>query len=336
MITIEFYAPGVIKLLGEHAVVYGKLSIALGINQYAKASIKESDKFEISLPDITSKKFLFSANELNALYDSYASRESLADFCAAYSSLQEFLPYAIIAASALRKYGIDIKKSIVVTSSIPFKKGFASSAACSTSFAAALLHSITLSDREFIEIAREGEKIIHKNDNAGKIDISTSYMGGIVCYSDAEGIRKVNAKLVANIIAIDTGPKKSTAETVGLVARKYKENPIYTSSILDKIDACSRKGLESLIKGDMVELGKLMLEDHNLLVELGVSSEGIDKAVKIAMENGAYGAKLSGGGGGGMAIVLSSSDDVCRALKDAGFEFYKLGIDYGGAKAYLS
>ncbi len=331
---MDFYAPGVVKLLGEHAVVYGKLSIALGINMHAKASTKESDKLDILLPDITNKRFSFSVNELNVLYDSYLSKKSIADFCNANQSLQESLPYALIAAHALREYGVDIKKAVTITSSIPFKKGFASSAACATSFAIALLHSVNLSDEDFIELTRDGERVAHINENAGMIDVSTSYLGGIVCYSEIEGIKKIDAKFSANLIAIYTGPKKSTAELVGFVAKRYRENKEYVSSLLDKIDSCSREGLKSLVAGDMKSLGKAMLADHLLLRELGVSSEGLDQAVDVAIKNGAYGAKLSGGGGGGMAIAISQDSIISNALKKAGFELYELGIDYKGAKAY--
>ncbi|MEM0074504.1 MAG: hypothetical protein QXX70_01250, partial [Candidatus Micrarchaeaceae archaeon] len=66
---IEASAPGVIKLLGEHAVVYGKLSLAMAINIYATAHAEDSSGFLIELADIGEKK-KFSIDELNKLYRS--------------------------------------------------------------------------------------------------------------------------------------------------------------------------------------------------------------------------------------------------------------------------
>ena len=48
-----------------------------------------------------------------------------------------------------------------------------------------------------------------------------------------------------------------------------------------------RNGLLALGNKNLRQLGKLMQEDQSLLKRLGVSSEGLDRCVEIAMANGA-------------------------------------------------
>jgi len=82
------------------------------------------------------------------------------------------------------------------------------------------------------------------------------------------------------------------------------------------------------------EFGELMYRNHELLKKLGVSSEGLDKAVEKARTYGMLGgAKLSGGGGGGIAIVLADEGkESLDFFKEMGFEVRKVSIDYNGAK----
>ena len=69
---------------------------------------------------------------------------------------------------------------------------------------------------------------------------------------------------------------------------------------------------EVLCKGNMVNSGALLTENHQLLREIGVSTPILDQMVKAAIEAGASGAKLSGGGGGGNIIAVVSPGSVDR------------------------
>ncbi|EQD58137.1 mevalonate kinase, partial [mine drainage metagenome] len=122
---------------------------------------------------------------------------------------RDLLPYIIIAGRLMHDHHAKLSgKRIEIDSEIPVSKGFASSAACSTAFTAALSKSagVALQDVEFIDIARDGERIVHKNYNAGKIDVNTSFYGGCVLYSDSTGATKVELHNGLQLLAIDTGP----------------------------------------------------------------------------------------------------------------------------------
>jgi mevalonate kinase len=331
-------APAVVKLYGEHAVVYGKLSVAAAVSMFATASASSSTdrKLHIELEDI-GKSYEISSEDLMKLYNSYNKRQEIASYidAALQTVPNEVLPYATIASMIAGTHGGISGMKLKIHSEIPMQRGFASSAACSTAFALAMLkHSnIMLSDNEAIEIAREGEKVSHISEGAGRIDISTSYYGGYVSYSSGS-FKSEGIEGESEIIIIDTGPKKSTAETVGNVRRFYESNRAKAEEYFNEIDSIARSGLEALKNGDIRKAGKLMLENQRLLKELGVSSEGLDAAVDLAVRSGAYGAKLSGGGGGGIAIALAEHPDRLAESMKGRFNVYKAHITTQGAKWY--
>ena len=73
-----------------------------------------------------------------------------------------------------------------------------------------------------------------------------------------------------------------------------------------------------------------MKENHELLQEIEVSCEELDKLVNIAQDNGAWGAKMTGSGLGGYMIALTPSSElqetVGEAIKNEGFEVVKTTI----------
>ena len=334
-------APAVVKLLGEHAVVYGRLALAAAIDIYANVSITEAnvDALEIYLEDF-GKTYRFEKPALEDMHNAYAGRKDISAYISSLKQDMRVLPYATIASRVLGGFGIDVRrKRLRIKSRIPMQSGLASSAACSTAFAVALLRgNAGLQDDKAIDIARDGERISHMNEGAGRIDVSTAFYGGCVSYSSATGIRREGIDKMPRLIVIDTGPKKSTAETVGHVAELYKADKERISLILDKIDACSRKGIDAIGRGDFKGFGGLMYEDQELLKGLGVSSEKLDTAVRISRDFGALGAKLSGGGGGGAAVALieDESKELVKALGEEGFKVTDARITAYGAQRYLA
>ncbi|MGC8585977.1 MAG: mevalonate kinase [Candidatus Micrarchaeia archaeon] len=334
-------APAVAKLFGEHAVVYGRLSVAAALDVFANAEITDSEgnALEIVLSQMGIRES-FSKEQLKELFYGYAFRNDIKEFCSLHNSISEhMLPYCTIAGRLMFGYGINVLgKRVVISSEIPMKKGFASSAACSTAFTVALLkhEGVSLPEGEIIEIARDGDRILHRSEGAGKIDVSTSFYGGYVSYSSMRGVRKEPINSSISIVFIDTGPKKSTAETVGHVAELYNNSKEYVERIFDMIEECSTKGLEALQKGDIAVAGSLMFKNHELLDKLGVSSKGLNEAVEHARKHGAYGAKLSGGGGGGMAIAVHSKpNELLSAFGSTSFQTSVHNVVMNGARSSI-
>ncbi len=84
----------------------------------------------------------------------------------------------------------------------------------------------------------------------------------------------------------------------------------------------AESAVDVLASGDRVKIGERMCEAHEVLHQIGVSSDALDSLVLAANEAGALGVKLTGGGLGGCIIVLANSDDHAEKLgsilRDAG------------------
>ncbi|MCW6161403.1 MAG: mevalonate kinase [Candidatus Micrarchaeales archaeon] len=344
---MEARAPGVIKLFGEHAVVYDRLAVAMAIDKYAYANVgKAAGEFSVGLLDF-GRSGNFSEKELESIYISYFAKDSIPDqkgktehilkFIGENSAVDaDLLPFAVIASRIHKQYGAGLNGiKAEIRSEIPTQKGFASSASCYTAFTLAMLNylGISLGHDEIIEIAKDGERVRHKNEGAGKIDVSTSYYGGFVSYRGSSGAKKEN-DINTNIVlhAIDTGPKKSTAEMVGRVREIYESNREYANYLLDRIEACSTRGIAALKSDDAESLGKIMDENHSYLRMLGVSSESLEDAIALTKAAGGLGAKLSGGGGGGIAIAITKDHDALeKELALHGYVNYSVGVSKSGA-----
>ncbi|MHA1444553.1 MAG: mevalonate kinase, partial [Candidatus Hodarchaeales archaeon] len=81
---------------------------------------------------------------------------------------------------------------------------------------------------------------------------------------------------------------------------------------------------------ELEKVGKLMSKNHQLLQEITVSNEVLDKMVKIAKDAGALGSKVTGTGRGGNINALTPGielqEKVYKALTDAGFAAWKTKI----------
>jgi mevalonate kinase len=337
---MQVKSPAVVKIYGEHAVVYGMLSVAAAIEAYATANVADtsSNTLDIALPQLGENQS-FTRARLDALYASYKNRKGIDSVIKESQDISvPVLPYAVIAARLLNEHGVKaIGKRVEISSQIPVQAGCASSAACATAFTVALIKSSHkhIDEETVIDIARDGERIIHKSEGAGEIDVRTTYYGGLVSYSKEQGVKREHIDTQLDLVLIKTGPKKSTAETVGHVKEQYSKNREDTLRRLEGIDHIAKRGIEALKKGDMGLAGRLMLEDQELLRQLGVSSDRIDYAVSIAKQNNAF-AKLTGGGGGGVVVALTNDQKgLIEVMKKHGFEAFTANVTQVGASRYL-
>jgi mevalonate kinase len=88
-----------------------------------------------------------------------------------------------------------------------------------------------------------------------------------------------------------------------------------------------KKALEA---GDLKEVGKIMSKNHELLIDLDMSHETLDYLCKLARDNGAWGAKVTGGGRGGYMVSLTPGrqlqDKVASAFDKEGYKLIRATI----------
>jgi galactokinase len=86
--------------------------------------------------------------------------------------------------------------------------------------------------------------------------------------------------------------------------------------------ARTRAAAAALAAGDLTKVGQLLVEGHgSLRLDFQSSVPEADLIVECAMEQGAYGARLSGAGWGGAVLVLAPEERAARILAEVGRAF---------------
>ncbi len=303
MPAITAHAPGKAILFGEHAVVYNHPAIAIPVHQVrVKATVLpilkgQPDEVWIEAPEIGLKTWLGNLPETHAL------SLLLARFKEALS-----LPYL----PALR---------LSIRSTIPVAAGLGSGAAVSVAVARALSGFLgrPLSDEQVCALAFEIEKKHHGTPSG--IDNTVITYGQPIYFQRSLPFELIHPAAALTLVIADTGIKSNTAVAVGGVRERRAAQLVTYEAAFTRIGQISALARQLIETGQIQPLGTLMLENHDLLRQVGVSISQLDHLVQTALEAGAYGAKLSGAGLGGNMLALvppNLSADVARALQNAG------------------
>lgn len=169
----------------------------------------------------------------------------------------------------------------------------------------------------------EGEKGYHGTPSG--IDNTAATFGGVLRFQRTDGdpvfVRKTLARPV-RIVYASTGITSSTTKVVADVRAKKEADPEWFEGLLSEYVALVEKGEKALDDDDLLTLGKLMNENHDLCRRLTVSCDELDALVEAARAAGAIGAKMSGTGRGGLMLALTPDEElqekVAAALKEAG------------------
>jgi mevalonate kinase len=184
-------------------------------------------------------------------------------------------------------------------SDLPIGRGMGSSAAIAVALvrAAAAATGEVLTDASTFARAFELERIFHGTPSG--VDQAVSARGGIVRYRKGPPVEITPLPAPRwRIVVLDSGACGETRAMVdGVRARLPGVGPT-----LDAIGALVGEVERAL--DDAPTLGPLLTENHRLLREIGVSTPDLDGLVALALDAGAWGAKLAGAGGGGVVIAL--------------------------------
>jgi mevalonate kinase len=160
-----------------------------------------------------------------------------------------------------------------------------------------------LSPDELFEQAMKAERIFHTMPSG--LDALVSGQGGVVYFEKGEPPRTESLPQPKwSIIVLDSGHSGNTSAMVKQVAAQRPA----VNQTLAAIGDLSRAAKKQL--ADVTVLGELLTENHRLLSQLGVSTPELDSLVKVALDAGAAGAKLSGAGGGGVVIAVTADPEA--------------------------
>jgi len=235
----------------------------------------------------------------------------------------------------INKMGIDLsKKGIEITleGNLYCASGIGASAASCVAIARALDEhfQMDLTNEEINDIAFEGEKGYHGTPSG--IDNTASTFGGLIWFEKGDNnlMDKISLQNPIEIVIGNTGKVANTSAAVAGVKDRKEKNKEKYQEIFNRAENIAYLAKDAFIDEDYKELGKLMNENHKLLQQIEVSSRELDFMVKLARDNGAYGAKLTGGGLGGNMIALTPGRDlqdrVATAIEKEGFQTLKTMI----------
>ncbi|XP_061762494.1 mevalonate kinase isoform X2 [Nerophis ophidion] len=333
-------APGKAILHGEHAVVHGKIALAVSLNlrTYLKLKATTTGKVCINLPNIDT--FLcWDVSELKRLTHHSCGRQQdevkrldaelvkrLREFVGATNGNLDTgsmatLAFLYIYLSLFRPSELP-SLTVSVWSELPTGAGLGSSAAYSVCLAAALLCAsgaipcpLKLLDhtarwwQEDLELinswAFQGEMIIHGNPSG--VDNAVGTWGGMLRF------------LAGRIIPLSRVPLLRILLTNTKVPRSTK---VLVARVKEKINK------------ELIDINQ-----HHLNV-MGVGHPTLDTLCQVTLARGLH-SKLTGAGGGGCGITLLRPEtesvvvqSTIQDLKDRGFDCWETSIGGPGVQAH--
>jgi len=175
------------------------------------------------------------------------------------------------------------------------------------------------SKEEINRIAYEGEKVFAANPSG--IDNTVVTYAKPVFFIKGQALTLIEISTPFTLVIGDTGIATPTSETVGDVRRSHEAEPALYQHYFETCGRIANLAVLSIQHARIASLGPLMNDNHEVLVNMGVSCPELDRLVEAARNAGAMGAKLSGGGRGGNMIALAEpnqASEIEAALQQAG------------------
>jgi len=304
---------GKVILFGEHFVVYNLPGIASGLSDHTLATVEDGEPgtgFQLTdnrpqIPGYGEKKKEEMQRQFDAIFNYFK---------------------------------VDPDKSpikITLAGNLLCSSGVGASAALASSVSRALSKKlgIEMNDEQINEVAYIAEEA-----GSGKpsgIDNTCSVFGGFITFEKSKtgGPNKIEALssgAPVEIVMASTGITQETKVVVEDVYQKKEADEEWFDKIVKEyLDVCNG-AVEAIRQADWKTVSQLMDKNQELLRQITVSCDELEHLIKIAKDNGAWGAKLTGTGRGGYIVALTPGkelqDRVAAAIENSGFKVLKTTI----------
>lgn len=284
-------------LMGEHAVVYQQPALAVPLPSLrARVWIESSE----------SPGILLEAPDLPAVWDLPT---------APLSSPEPLLETLVQALNRLDLPWPDI--TLRIESEIPVARGLGSG----TAISAALWRALTTHFNRFppqaetLAFVQAMDQIYHGRPSG--VDAQVIVREKPLCFQRGQAVAPLRLARPLALCVADSGQTGETRTQVERVAAWCEREPLRSAEVLAEIGALVVRAQDCLAQGELETLGELLNRNHELLIELGVSTPVLDQLCTTARQAGAWGAKLSGAGGGGVMLCLLPDPASAPALEAA-------------------
>lgn len=197
---------------------------------------------------------------------------------------------------------------------LPSERGMGSSAATAIAIVRAFfdLYEVPLDRQTLLKLADVEEQITHRSPSG--LDAATTSSDQPIYFVKGQPGQPIELNLHATMVIADTGVKGATKEAIMAVRELLATEPQTTQNRLEHLGQLTKRAQQLLSRDDADELGRVLNLAQDELSELNVSDESLDHLIRIARQNGALGAKLTGGGRGGCMFALTKTALGARRL----------------------
>ena len=232
--------------------------------------------------------------------------------------------------------GIDVKKSpikITVGGTLLAGSGVGASAASCVSLARALdaEFKLGLPIEEINRVAWQGEFLYH--GVASGVDNTASTYGGLLLFylrNEHQHFEGIRTPKPFEIVLANSGVTVNTAALDEFIDQQKTGDPDLFAARLKTMTAQVGDMRKALEAGDLPTVGKIMSENHSLLIDMGMSHETLDHMCRASVAMGSLGAKVTGGGRGGYMVSLTPGvelqDKVASAFEKEGYKVIRTTI----------
>ncbi len=162
------------------------------------------------------------------------------------------------------------------------------------------------------------------------LDNTVSTFGGTILYElhdDKKSFETLRLRRPIEVVMGNSGVTADTSKLKGFLEAQRDDNFELFTGRLESVRSQVYALKDALEADDLMTVGKIMSENHKILIDMGLSHPRLIELCDLACSLGAYGAKVTGGGRGGYMVALTPGkelqDKVASAFEEQGISTIK-------------